>query len=238
MAVLTGGQGGMRQWARWTSVRSCQPGRPDRPARRASPPALAATLATCGLLVSGCGLLGGPQPLNENAPLSMTVSIPVLNQDVLPARFTCHSDAAESPPVFWSGAPAGTKSLALVVDDSSTPIEPRVYWIVFDIGRYTTDLPSVPADPATEPGRLPPGSKVAQNTARTAAYDPPCALTGPHKYRFTVYALNTSFGTSLPYGAPLLQAWTTIAAHVLARGTTTATVCPPAPAGGPACSAS
>jgi Raf kinase inhibitor-like YbhB/YbcL family protein len=221
-------------------VRGCDPGRPDRPAQRARPPALAALLTVCSLLVTGCGLLGGPQPLTENAPLSMSVSIPVLSDDVLPARFTCYSHPAlqQSPPVFWSGAPPGTRSLALVVDDSSTPIEPRVYWLVFDIHPGTTDLQPVPASAAGELGALPPGSKVAQNSARIAAYDPPCPRAGPHKYRFTVYALNTSFDRSLPYGAPLLQAWTTIAAHVLARGTATATVCPPVPAGAPACSAS
>jgi Raf kinase inhibitor-like YbhB/YbcL family protein len=194
-------------------------------------------LAVSSTLVTGCGLLGGPQPLSQNAPLKMSVTSPVLVEGVLPARYTCFSHAPQSPPIFWSGEPQGTKSLALVVDDSSTPIEPRVYWIVFDIRPATTDLQPVPANPATETGQLPPGARVAQNSARIAAYEPPCPRSGPHTYRFTVYALNTYFKGSLPYGAPLLQAWTTIAAHVLARGQLTAKVCPPATPGGQACSA-
>ncbi len=217
-------------------MRGCYPARRGRPARRARPPAVGALLAVCSLLVTGCGLLGGPQPPSENSPLSMTVSIPVLSQGVLPTRYTCYAQAAYSPPVFWSGAPPGTKSIALVVDDSSTPIQPRVYWIVYDIDNSTTDLQPVPAAPMAEPGALPPRAKVAQNSAHVAGYDPPCARNGPHKYRFTVYALNTSFRRSLPYGAPLLQAWTTIAAHVLARGTTDAKVCAPVPRGARACS--
>lgn len=181
--------------------------------------ALTVLLASSCLLLSGCGLVGGPQPLSADAPLKMTVTIPALSDDVLPARFTCYGHPHESPAIFWSGAPHGTKSLALVVDDSATPIQPRVYWLVFNIGADTTDL---------QAGSRPPRARVAQNSANQAAYDPPCPRGAAHSYRFTVYALNTSFGRSLPGDTPLLQAWTTIAAHVIARGTTTAKVCPPA----------
>jgi Raf kinase inhibitor-like YbhB/YbcL family protein len=194
--------------------------------------ALTALLACAGLLLSGCGLLGGPQPLSADAPQTMTITIPALSGGVLPVRFTCYGHSAQSPPIFWSGAPQGTKSLALVVDDSATPIAPRVYWIVFDIGRDTTDLPV---------GTLPPHARVAQNSSHKAAYDPPCPVGASHKYRFTIYAVNTFFGRSLPNGATLLQAWTTIAAHVIARGTTTAKACPPADrqqASGNTCTAS
>jgi Raf kinase inhibitor-like YbhB/YbcL family protein len=165
--------------------------------------------------------------LSEDPPFTMTVTIPVLTGGVLPAQFTCYGrHPVPSPPISWSGAPQGTKSLALVVDDSSTPIEPRVYWIVFDIRADTTDL---------QTRMLPPGARVAQNTAHKAAYDPPCPRGAPHKYRVTVYALNTCFGRSpgtcfgrsLPDGAPLLQAWTTISAHVIGRGITQFKACPP-----------
>jgi Raf kinase inhibitor-like YbhB/YbcL family protein len=142
---------------------------------------------------------------------------------VIPARFTCHG-AGDSPPVFWSGAPPGTKSIALVVDDTDAPITPRVYWIVFDISAQTTDLQVGPPAPAAS--TLPPGARVAENSAGTVGYAPPCPSTSPHGYRFSVYALNTYFGSSLPNGARLLQAWTTIAAHVIGRGTFTARALP------------
>jgi hypothetical protein len=45
-------------------------------------------------------------------------------------------------------------------------------------------------------------------------------------YRFTVYALNTFLGNALPGQPPLLQAWTTIAKHVIARGEMTARAVP------------
>lgn len=186
-----------------------------------------AAIATCGLLLTGCGLLGKPQPLSADAPLDMSVTSPEFTGGVMPARFTCHG-TGESPPIFWSGAPVGTKSLALVVDDSGAPISPRVYWIVFDIDVGTTDLQIGPPASAhkTAQSTLPPGARVAVNSAGNAGYDPPCPTSSDNKYRFTVYALNTYFGSSLPDDARLLDAWTMIASHVIGRGTVTAQAIP------------
>jgi hypothetical protein len=165
----------------------------------------------CCWLLAGCGLLGKPQPLSADAPLTMSVTSPEFRNGAIPAQFVCHGGV--SPPVFWSGNPPGTKSYALVVDDSAAPISPKVYWIVFDISPDTTDLQS---------GMLPPHAREAYNSAGTYSYSPPCPKGGPHNYRFTVYALNTFFGSKLPTHPQLLQAWTVIAQHVLARGTLTA----------------
>jgi phosphatidylethanolamine-binding protein (PEBP) family uncharacterized protein len=164
------------------------------------------------LLLGGCGLLGKPKPLVANAPQTMSINSPVFASGVIPAQFTCYG-ARASPPIFWSAPPPGTKSLALVVDDSATPISPRVYWFVFDISPATTDL---------QVGSLPPHARVADNSSGKANYDAPCPRGRPHNYRFTVYALNTFFGNTLPGSPRLLQALTTIAPHVTARGTLTA----------------
>ena len=87
-----------------------------------------------------------------------------------------------NPPLNWSGAPPGTKSLALIVDDSSAPITPTIYWLVFDMNPGATDI---------QEGSLPTGARQALNSAGTHGYDPPCPRGRPHSYRFTVYALNT-----------------------------------------------
>jgi len=164
------------------------------------------------LLLGGCGLLGKPPRQNAAAaPLTMSVTSPDLAGHIIPPAFTC-SEAG--PTIFWSGAPPGTKSLALVVDNAAAPISPYVNWIVYDISNSTTDLPL---------GTRPPHARVAANSAGKATYDPPCPFGSPHEYRFTVYALNTYFGRALPPNSPLLTAWTTIAQHVIARGTLTAT---------------
>jgi Raf kinase inhibitor-like YbhB/YbcL family protein len=178
-----------------------------------------ASLVAASVLLGGCGLLGKPQPLSADAPLTMSVTSPDFPGHVIPAPFICGGagESPSSPSIFWSGAPPGTKSIAVVVDDAAAPISPRVYWIVFDISDSTTDLPL---------GTLPPHARVAENSAGEAAYDPPCPVSSPHSYRFTVYALNTFFGSALPAGSQLLPAWTMIAEHVIARGTFTARALP------------
>jgi Raf kinase inhibitor-like YbhB/YbcL family protein len=168
------------------------------------------------LVLSGCGLLGKPTTLVADAPLTMSINSPVFTNRVMPAKYTCYG-AHVSPPLFWSAPPPGTKSLALVVDDSATPISPRIYWLVFDISPSTTDL---------QAGLLPPHARVALNSSGKADYDAPCPRGKPHDYRFTVYALNTFFGNTLPGSPRLLQALTTIAPHVTARGTVTARALP------------
>src|SRR5271166_1363680 len=167
-------------------------------------------------MLGGCGLLGKPKILVADAPLTMSVNSPAFINGVIPAKFTCYG-ARVSPSIFWSAPPPGTKSLALVVDDSATPISPRVYWFVFDISPATTDL---------QVGSLPPHARVAENSSGKADYNAPCPRSSAHDYRFTVYALNTSFGSTLPANARLLQALTTIAPHVTARGSLTARALP------------
>ena len=176
-----------------------------------------ATLVAGSLLLGGCGLLGKPPRLSAAAPLTMSVTSPDFTGNVIPAAFTCHGSGGTGPTIFWSGAPPGTKSIALVVDDAAAPITPRVYWIVYDIRPSTTDLPL---------GKAPPNAMVAQNSAGQAKYDAPCPGRSTQSYRFTVYALNTYFGSALPANSQLLTAWTTIAQHVIARGTFTARALP------------
>jgi phosphatidylethanolamine-binding protein (PEBP) family uncharacterized protein len=176
-----------------------------------------ALLVAASVLLGGCGLVAKPHALTAAAPLTMSVTSPDFTGGVIPASFTCHGAGASGPSIFWSGAPRGTKSIAVVVDDAAAPISPRVYWIVYDISPSTSDLPL---------GTAPPHARVAQNSAGKAECDPPCPLASPHGYRFTVYALNTVFGSALPANSQLLTAWTMIAQHVIARGTLTAHTLP------------
>lgn len=167
--------------------------------------AVAAVATGCAMPLTGCGVFGSGITLAD--PNGMTVSSGAFVQGVMPQRYTCAAGKAISPPLDWGGAPAGTKSLALVMDDSNAPITPYVYWIVFDIS---------PATSAILEGQLPPGARQAQNSAGKASYDPPCPGTQSHTYRFTIYALNTTI--NLPNGTPLLSAWKAIAAAAIPGG--------------------
>ena len=139
------------------------------------------------------------------APSPITVDSEAFISGMLAQRYTCHG-AKINPPLNWSGAPPGTKSLALIVDDSSAPITPFIYWLVFHINPGTTDI---------QEGSLPTGAREAMNSAGRASYDPPCP-SQQHMYRFTVYALRTTI--NLPNGAPLHEAVAAIAAATIGRG--------------------
>lgn len=174
----------------------------------------AVAVAAVLVVVSGCGLVGGPKNVPDNVPDNITVTSQVFSQGVMAPRYTCHG-AGQSPAVHWSGAPPGTKSIALVMDDSAAPITPYIYWIVFDIGSQTTGI---------QAGQLPTGARQADNSTGTARYDPPCPLNGSHAYRFTVYALGQML--KLPNRVGLKTAWTAIARAAIARGRLTATARP------------
>jgi Raf kinase inhibitor-like YbhB/YbcL family protein len=100
------------------------------------------------------------------------------------------------------------------MDDGDTPINPYVYWIVFNISTATPDI---------QAGRIPPGAVQAQNSTGRTGYSPPCP-DGRHQYRFTVYALNAPL--KLPQGAGLTAAWSAIASHVIGYGRLSAVVAP------------
>jgi Raf kinase inhibitor-like YbhB/YbcL family protein len=167
---------------------------------------VAATVAAaaCSLPVAGCGVFGG---VSIPTPGIMTIGSGAFTGDTMPQRYTCANGKVLNPPLDWAGAPSGTKSIALVVDDSDAPITPYVYWVVFDIKPATSDILE---------GQLPPGARQAQNSLGEAAYDPPCPGPQGHWYRFTVYALNTVL--DLPAGTSLQKAWMEIAQATIARG--------------------
>jgi Raf kinase inhibitor-like YbhB/YbcL family protein len=163
-------------------------------------------------LASGCGLVGGPLTIPAGVPVQMTVTSQYFSPtEPMPARFTCHGPGL-SPSIHWSGAPSGTKSFALIVDDSAAPITPYIYWIVFDIGSQTS---------GTVVGQVPTGAEQADNSKGNPRYAPPCPVNGSHAYRFTVYALSRPL--ALRNGVSLKTAWSAIAQAAIARGRLTTT---------------
>jgi Raf kinase inhibitor-like YbhB/YbcL family protein len=171
------------------------------------------TAAAMALLcaLSGCSL-GAPKALLDETTETMTVTSPMVDHSVMSAQYTCDGQG-QSPPIFWSGMPPKTKSVAVVVDDAAAPITPRVYWIVFDISPSTSDL---------QAGALPTGARQARNTTGKVGYNPPCPPAGgSHRYRFTVYALSAMLNQ--PSGTGMKAAWMAIAQRVIARGRLTAT---------------
>lgn len=105
---------------------------------------------------------------------------------VLPDVYTCKG-ASESPEVTWDGVPAGTKSLALILDDPDAPGGRFTHWLVFNIPPDSRGL-----------SRAQPNAKVLANGAQqgehsggSRGYYPPCPPIGPsHRYVFRLYAVD------------------------------------------------
>ncbi len=120
-----------------------------------------------------------------------------------------------SPPLEWSGAPAGTRSFALIVDDPDAP-DPKapkttwVHWVLYDIPAGATGLPA-----GVDSKSLPPGTREGLNDWKRTGYGGPCPPVGRHRYFHKLYALDTVLGDlGRPTKAKLEAA---MKGHVLAQ---------------------
>jgi Raf kinase inhibitor-like YbhB/YbcL family protein len=107
----------------------------------------------------------------------------------IPAQHTCDG-ADRSPSLSWSGAPAGTKSLALVVDDPDAPdpAAPKmtwVHWVLYNIPPETAELAG-----GVGGSTLPRGTRPGLNDWKNTAYGGPCPPIGRHRYVHKLYALD------------------------------------------------
>ncbi|MBI3113438.1 MAG: YbhB/YbcL family Raf kinase inhibitor-like protein, partial [Rhodospirillales bacterium] len=94
-------------------------------------------------------------------PLIMKSSAFTDGQEI-PRRHTCEGEDV-SPPLAWSGAPAGTKSFALIVDDPDAP-DPKaprttwVHWVLYNLPATAAALPE-----GVKPAALPAGTREGRN---------------------------------------------------------------------------
>ncbi|WBO63151.1 YbhB/YbcL family Raf kinase inhibitor-like protein [Streptomyces camelliae] len=170
--------------------------------------------------VAACGGGGGDQgaavkgdsSASPTATARITVTSTAYAQGgTIPRRHTC--DGADlSPPLAFSGVPARTVSLALLLRDADTPHGRFTHWLVWDIDAHTAHLSA---------GAHPPGTTEGRNDFGRPGYGGPCPPHGdrPHHYVLTVYAAD-SRPKLTANAAPddLLQA---LAGHTLATGTLT-----------------
>ena len=99
----------------------------------------------------------------------------------IPKQFTC-SGEDRSPALEWNGAPAGTKSFALIVDDPDAPVGMWVHWVVWNIDPATREIAEDSVPRAATQGK---------NDWKRNGYGGPCPPSGVHRYFFKLYALDT-----------------------------------------------
>ena len=132
----------------------------------------------------------------------------------IPARFTC--DGADvSPALNWTGLPAGTKSLALIVDDPDAPDPraPRMTWVHWVLYNLSPDAPGLPEAVAST--ALPAQTGQGLNDWGRTGYGGPCPPIGRHRYFHKLYALDTRLPDLGNPTKPALEK--AMAGHILAK---------------------
>lgn len=96
-----------------------------------------------------------------------------------------------SPDLVWDDSPLQTKSFAMVLDDyEARGGDGFVHWAAYNI---PASVHAIAADAGAKDGDLPGGGRQAYNDFLKRSYGGPCPPEGPpHKYRFTVFALDLS----------------------------------------------
>jgi Raf kinase inhibitor-like YbhB/YbcL family protein len=132
----------------------------------------------------------------------------------IPKALTCEG-TDRSPALAWSGAPGGTKTLALIIDDPDAPdpAAPRmtwVHWVLYDIPPATSALPA-----GVQASALPAGTREGTNDYKQTGYRGPCPPVGRHRYFHKLYALDVSLGDKGPLTKAELEKL--MQGHVLAQ---------------------
>ncbi len=151
--------------------------------------------------LAGAYALAQGQAINVSSPA-------FTNGGAIPPKYTCDGEG-KSPPLSWSNLPAGTRSVAVVVDDPDAPGHTFVHWVLFDVAPTTSSL----GEGAS--GLLPAGTEQGRNGKGQAGWTPPCPPSGTHHYHFKVYALDGTLSLSQPTEDDLANA---MRGHVVGRG--------------------
>jgi Raf kinase inhibitor-like YbhB/YbcL family protein len=136
------------------------------------------------LAATAAALVGG------GSAMALEISSPAFQPGgPIPARFTCEGQD-RSPPLAWRGAPAGTKSFVLIVDDPDAPDPkaPKMTWVHWVLANLPADSAGL-AEGVT-PGALPAGRVEGLNDWKRTGYGGPCPPIGRHRYFHKLYALD------------------------------------------------
>jgi hypothetical protein len=185
------------------------------------------SLAGLAIAVSGglgCAQTSAPAQPPASSPASKGESAMKLNisstafaaGERIPKKYTGEGPDV-SPPLAWSGAPAGVVEFALIMDDPDAPVaEPWVHWVMCKIPPTTTGL----KEGILTSGTLedPRGALQGKNSKNTLGYHGPMPPPGhgTHHYHFKLYALDKAL--TLPTGATKKQVLDAMRGHILAEG--------------------
>jgi len=155
-------------------------------------------LVGAGVALTGC-LHGGSEDEGEDGEegeeKGMSVTSPNFDGGgTIPSSFTCDG-ANGSPPLEVRNVPNEAETLALVVDDpDAREVAGKVWvhWLLWNAPADTEEIPRA-VSPGESIGDID-GAVQGTNDNGEVGYSGPCPPEGdgPHTYRFTLYALNTT----------------------------------------------
>lgn len=164
--------------------RQLRPAGPDQTASMVNP----TTTSSTTVAVNPSDVGAGPgEGVGEGG---LTLRAPWEDEGPIDPRYTCEAYGGKpgtglSPALEWSGVPAGTNNLAIVVTDLTA--NGFVHWAVVGIDPATTGVAE---------GQAPADGIAGKNGFGQNGWGGPCppAGSGAHEYLFQVYALNKNLG--------------------------------------------
>lgn len=142
-------------------------------------------------------------------PLTLT-SPAFADGDRIPEKFTRDGENI-SPSLKWTGAPEGTRSFVLIVEDPDAPSGTFRHWGLFNI---PPDRDALPESVETGPDKA--TLRICENDFGNGYYDGPEPPKGhgPHRYHFRLAALDVP-DINLPSSAGIAELWREAEKHKL-----------------------
>lgn len=163
----------------------------------------------------------------EATVAQFTLSSPSFrNNQPMPAIHTCEGKDA-SPALKWEGAPAGTKSFALIADDPDAPGGTWVHWLIYGIATNVTEITEgqdkmetlswAAFDSNTQTVKDVKTIHQGVNSFGNFGYGGPCPPRGHgmHHYHFRLYALDVE--SQLASGVKRQHLEAAMKGHILAQ---------------------
>jgi Raf kinase inhibitor-like YbhB/YbcL family protein len=163
-----------------------------------------------------------PGPVNGGGGAMLSVTSSALTAGAAFAKDNTCAGLDVSPPLAWTGAPAGTQGYAVVFENMTTS---EIDWAIWDIPACTTSLPQVtamapyPMQPAGILGATQALVSSPVSEEATYGYVGPCPMGATQMYQFTVYALNTPSLPGVTFQSTPAMVKAAIQSYALGSGT-------------------
>jgi Raf kinase inhibitor-like YbhB/YbcL family protein len=175
-------------------------------------------ILTLFLVLTACTSKSAEPPSSApggTIPAELAITSPVFAQNAaIPVKYTCQGSDI-SPALEWPASPAGTKSLALIMDDPDAPVGVWVHWIVYNLPPDTRGLQESASQGKSTQANLPSGTLQGKNSFNRVNYGGPCPPSGEHHYRFHLYALDITISGETLDKTALLKV---MEGHILSQG--------------------